>query len=160
MADGIKIDGLEVFADFGTNGLRFPFIKGGLQSLATFVGEDDDIPLATGKDAGQWRASYRDVALHGIVVGTGSTAQAVRESFRSRCQALIDKMDPETPVDIVAYPPHFGLGTGDSATLADCRPMSIDGPDPGVLLWYEGWEVTLNFRCIASPPDWSVTEAS
>lgn len=160
MADGIKIGGLEVAADFASNGLRFTFMRGGLQSLATFVGEDDDVPLAAGKDPGQWRASYRDVALHGIVVGTGSTAQAVRESFRSRAQALLNVMDPATPVSIVAYPPHFGLGTNDSATLASCRPMSIDGPDPAVLLWYEGWEVTLHLRCIDSPPDWAVTEGS
>ena len=160
MADGIKIDGLEVFADFNTNGLRFTFTAGGLQSIATFVGADDDVPLASGMDPGQWRASYRDVSLHGVVYGTGSTAQEVRESFRTRCQALVDKMDVNSLVDIVAPPPIFGLGTGDTATLSDCRPVSIDGPDPGVLAWYEAWEVTLNFRCIDSPPDWVVVEGS
>lgn len=159
MADGIKIGGLEVYADFTTNGLRFTFAGGGLQSLATFVGEDDDIPSAAGMDPGQWRASFRDVRLHGIVTGSGSTAQAVRESFRTNAAALIAKMDPATLVNIVAYPPHFGLGTNDTATLSDCRPMSIDGPDPADA-WYEGWEVTLTFRCIDSPPNWVVVEGS
>lgn len=160
MADGIKIGGLETYADFLTNGLRFTVIKGGLQSIAAFVGADDDIPLAAGMDPGAWRASYRDIALHGIVVGTGATAQATRESFRTRSALLIAEMDPATLVDVVVYPPHFGLGTNDTATLSDCRPLSIDGPDPSQLAWYEVWEVTLHLRCIDSPPDWVVNEGS
>ena len=42
---GITIGGLEVQSSFASNGLRFHFIRGGLQSLATFVGEDDDLEL-------------------------------------------------------------------------------------------------------------------
>jgi hypothetical protein len=153
MANGITLDGLEVQGSFTTNGLFFHFIRGGLQSLATFVGEDDDIPLAEGMDPGQWRASYRDVALHGLVTGTS------REAFRTNAAALIAKMDPATLITVVAFTPNFGLGVGDSATLSSVRPMSIDGPDPSVL-WYEGWEVTLNLRCIDSPPDWVAVEGS
>lgn len=159
MSDGIKIDGLEVFAAFSSNGLRFTFSAGGLQSIATFVGEDDDVPLADGMDPGQWRASFRDIALHGFVAGSGSSAQAVRESFRTASGLLIAKMDPATLVDVVVYPPHFGLGEGDTATLSNCRPMSIDAPEPSDL-WYEGWEVTLRLRCIDSPPDWVISEGS
>ena len=146
---GIVIDGLEVQTSFASNGLRFHFIRGGLQSLATFVGEDDDIPLASGMDPGAWRASYREIALHGIVTGTS------RENFRANAAALIAKMNPATLVDVVAHPPNFGLSAGTTATLSDCRPMSIDGPDPSDF-WYEGWQVTLHLRCIASPPDWVV----
>lgn len=160
MADGIKIDGLEVFADFTTSGLRFTFRAGGLQSLATWVGEDDDVPLADGMAEGKWRSPYRDVSLHGLVTGTGSTAQAVRESFRTRSGLLLAKMVPSDLHDIVVYAPHFGLGETDTATLSNCRPMSVDAPDPGELAWYEAWEVTLNFRCIDSPPEWVIVEGS
>lgn len=159
MADGLKIGGLEVFADFATSGLRFTVTRGGLQSLPTFVGEDDEVVGASGRDPGEWIADTREVAMHGFVVGTGDDAQAIRESFRTRSAALLAKMHVPTLVDIVAYPPFFGLGTGDTATLPDCRPLSIEGPDP-VDLWFEGWEVTLRLLCIGSPPDWVVDEGS
>lgn len=149
MADGLKIDGLEVFADFDTNGLGFIITRGGLQSLATFVGEDDEVVGASGREPGEWIADVREVAMHGMVVGTS------RENFRTRAAALLAKMDPATLVDLVAYPPLFGLSTGETATLSDCRPLSIEGVDPSAL-WYEGWEVTLRFQCIGSPPDWVI----
>lgn len=157
MANGIKLGSQEVFADFASNGLRFTFSRGGLQSLATFVGEDDDVPLASGMEAGQWRASYREVALHGFVTGTGSSAQAIRESFRTASGLITSVMNPASLLTITVYTPHFGLASGHTATLANCRPMSIDGPDPAELAWYEAWEVTLNLRSIASPPNWSVS---
>lgn len=147
MANGITIGGLEVQGSFSSNGLRFDFIRGGLQSLATFVGSDDDVPYAEGMDPGNWRASYRDIALHGIVTGTS------RENFRSNADALLAKMDPATLVTVVVYPTNFGLSTGEVATLENCRPMSIEGPDASEM-WYEGWEITLHLRCIDSPPDW------
>lgn len=153
MTDGIKIASLEVQGSFTSNGLRFHFIRGGDQSLASFRGEDDIIPAAAGRYPGQWIADTRDVALHGVVAGTS------RENFRTNAAALLAVMDPSTLVTITAYPPNFGLGAGDTATLANCRPMRIVGADPSDL-WYEGWELTLEFVCIDSPPDWSVTEGS
>lgn len=156
MANGITLGGLEIQGSLTTNHMYFTFIRGGLQSIATFVGQDDDVPLASGMDPGRWRASYRDIALHGTVTSTGATAQAARESFRTQAALLIAKMDPATLITIVAYAPNFGITVAQTATLTNCRPMSIDGPDPAELAWYEVWEVTLNLRCIKSPPDWAV----
>lgn len=155
MTDGIKIDGLETFAEFTTNGLRFHFIRGGLQSLPTYRGQDDTVPGASGLYAGQWTKGEREVALHGFVAGDGATDQEVRESFRTRAAALLAKMDVATLVDIVAYPPFFGLAVGEIATLSNVRPLRVVGPDPSDL-WYEGWEVTLELVCIDSPPDWVI----
>lgn len=155
MADGLKIDTLEVFADHATSGLRFTVTRGGPQSLPSYVGTDDAVLRASGRRPGLWLPDTREVAMHGIVQGTGSTAQAIRESFASRSAALIAKMDVATLVTLTAYPPFFGLATGTTATLTNCRPQGIDGIDP-VDLWFEGWEVTLRFLCIKSPPNWAI----
>lgn len=155
MANGIKVDGTELYADWLTNGFRFTFIRGGLQSLPSYRGEDDVIPQAAGRDPGLWTPDVREVVLHGLVAGTGASAQAVRESFRTRTDILLGLMDVTTLVDIVAYPPNFGLAAGEVATLPDCRPLAIEGEDAS-LHWYEGWEISLRFECIASPPDWQI----
>lgn len=144
MADGIKLDGLELQADFASSGYIFHFQRGGLQSLPTFRGEDDVIPEAAGREPGEYIADSLEIVLHGFIAGAGATAQARRESFRTRAAALIAKMDPSTLVDLVVYPPNFGLATGQTATITNVRPLRIGGPDPSVL-GYEGWEVTLEF---------------
>lgn len=159
MADGLKIDDLEVFADFDTNGLRFTVTRGGLQSLPTYVGEDDVVVGASGREAGEWIADTLEVTLHGQVAGSGASAQAKRESFKTRAETLLGKMDPTTLVDLTAYEPFFGLAEDEVATLSNCRPLGIEGPDPSTL-WYEGWELSLRFVCIDSPPIWVVSDAS
>jgi hypothetical protein len=164
MADGIKIASQEVFADYSSNGLRFTFRQGGLQSLATYRGEDDVVPEASGRAAGLWIADIREVTLHGLVdgvIGTSpSTEQDIREALATRYALLLTVMVPTALVTITVYPPHFGLGVGDFATLANCRPMRMVGPDPAELEWYRSWEGDLQFTCIDSPPEWSVDEAS
>jgi hypothetical protein len=155
MSDGIKIASLEVQADFGSNGLRFWFIRGGLQSLATFRGEDDVIPEAAGRYPGEWIADGREVALHGFVGSDGSDADSNRAAFASAYASLLAVMQPPSLVTITVYGPNFGLGLGQSATLANVRPQRIVGPDPSDL-WYEGWEGTLELVCIDSPPDWVI----
>ena len=137
-----------------SNGTYFEFIRGGLQSLASFRGEDDIIPSAAGRDPGQWIADFREVGIHGIVAGTGGS-QAGRESFATRSAALISEMDPTTLTTITVTAPDFGLGVGEVATLSNVRPQRIVGPDPSTL-GYEGWEVTLELVCIDSPPDWVI----
>ena len=149
MANGIILDGLELYGSFTSNGNYFTFIRGGLQSLPTYRGEDDVVPAASGLYAGQWTKDTRDVALHGIVTGTSRT------NFRSRADSLIAAMDPASLITISVYPPHFGLSTGEVATLSNVRPQRIIGGDPSDK-WYEGWEVTLELVCIDSPPDWVI----
>lgn len=155
MADGLKIATLEVQGSFGSNGLRFSVIRGGPQSLAIYRGEDDVIPEASGRDPGAWIADTREVVLHGFVAGDGASAAATRESFYDRFAALKAVFVPTTLVTLTAYPPNFGLGSGETATLANCRPMEIMGPEPSEL-WYEGWEGQLRLVCIDSPPEWVV----
>lgn len=156
MADGLKLDGLEVFADRTVNGLHFEISRGGLLSIPTYVGEDDEVVGATGREPGEWIADTLELAMHGTVVGASSDdPQVVRESFRSRAQALLAKLNPATLIDVVAYPPFFGLAVGQTATLSNVRPLGFEGQEPSPL-WYEGWELTLRFVCIDSPPIWVV----
>lgn len=155
MADGIKLNALEVQADFATSGLRFTFASGGRQSLATFRGEDDVVPEAAGRSPGQFIADMRELSLHGFVMGIGSDAQTNREAFATAFQSLLDVMVPTDLITITVYPPNFGLAVGMVATLLNVRPQRILGPDPA-RLWYEGWQGTLELVCIDSPPDWVV----
>lgn len=154
MANGILLGGLELFGSYSTNGLRFGFIRGGLQSIPDYRGEDDLVPEASGREPGVFTPDLLPVALHGVVDGEGDPTV-----FRSRAQALIDKMDPSTLLAIVVHPPHFGLGLGDTATLSSVRPQRIVGPDPSIY-GYGTWEITLELVCIDSPPVWVVAEAS
>lgn len=153
---GIIIASLETQASFSTNGLRFTFLRGGPQSLADYRGEDDIVAEASGRDPGQWIADTRELVLHGMIVGTGSTAQAVRESFATRAAALKAVMLPTTLVTVTVHPPNFGLAVGTTAVLSNCRPTSIDAAEPSAL-WYEGWEVQLHLLCIDSPPEWVIS---
>lgn len=156
MANGIKIGSQEVYADFTSNGIYCTFRSGGLQSLATYRGEDDVVPEASGRAAGAWIADVREVALRCFIQGSGSTPEDVRESFAARFALVLAVMNPASLVTITAYPPIFGLATGDVATLADCRPMRILGPDPADLAWYEAWQGELQLTCIKSPPNWEI----
>lgn len=156
MADGIKLGFVELQADFASNGLYFSFASGGLQSLATYRGEDDVMPEARGRYPGNFMVDQREVSLHGFVRGDGADAQALRESFRANFDILLNQMQPNTLVTITVFPPNFGLAVGYMAALASCRPQRIVGPEP-TQLWYEGWEGTLELVCIDSPPEWVVT---
>lgn len=156
MTDGIKIGSQEVYADFASNGLRFTFREGGLQSLPTYRGEDDIVPEAAGRAAGMWIADTRELALHGFIQGSGADEQARRESFKTRFALVLAVMIPSALVTVTVYPPHFGLAAATTATLTNCRPMRIVGPDPADLDWYETWEGDLQLTCIKSPPNWVV----
>ena len=159
MADGIKLNALEVQADFVTSGLRFHFTRGGLQSLATFRGEDDVVPEAAGRAEGLFISDLREVTLHGLVAGDGTGSQGNREDFATAFASLLAVMQPSGLITITVFAPNFGLAQGDMATLSNVRPVRMIGPDPSDL-WYEGWEGTLELVCIDSPPDWEVVPGS
>ena len=141
----LTIDGLELWQD----GYRFEFRAGGPDDLPEYVGEDDDVPGASGMDAGTWRKKARRVRLYGQVLGTGADAETQQQSYRTRMDALVAKMDVNTPVDLVAYAPTFGLSG--SSTLSDCRPMSMT---PERVVADLCWIGFLELLCIDSPPDW------
>ena len=153
MANGITIGGLELTE----NGYYFEIIQGGLDDIPEYRGEDDVVPEAAGMAAGLWTKHRRILKLHGTVEGSGATQALRRVSYRSRFDALVAKMDVATPIDVVVYGPREGLGAGDTATLADCRPQRIIGP---ASTGDEIREVTLELVCIGSPPDWLVDIAS
>lgn len=141
----LTIDGLELWQD----GYRFEFRAGGPDDLPQYVGEDDDVPGAAGQEAGEWRKQNRLVRLYGQVLGTGDDAEAQQTSYRTRMDALVAKMDVNTPVDLVAYAPTFGLSG--SSTLSDCRPMRMI---PETVVADLCWIGYLELVCIDSPPDW------
>jgi hypothetical protein len=144
----ITLDGLELWQE----GYRFEFRAGGPDDLPEYVGADDDIPGASGMDPGQWRARSRLVRLRGVVIGAGADIEAQQISYRSRMDALIVKMDPNSLVDIVAYAPTFGVSG--NWTLSNCRPLRTITEQAFGDMWWLG---VLELTCIDSPPNWQVS---
>ena len=141
----ITLDGLELWQD----GYRFEFRAGGPDDIPEYVGADDDIPGAAGMDPGNWTKRSRMVRLYGQVLGTGADAEAQQQSYRTRMNALVAKMDVNDLVDIVAFAPTFGVSG--NWTLSDCRPQRMVAEQTVADLCWIG---TLELLCIASPPEW------
>lgn len=134
-------------------GYWFEIINGGPDDIATVRGTDDIVPGASGRASGAWAKDVRTLRLHGIVAGEATESVTAAESFRTRMDALVAKMDPTALVDVVAYAPYLGLASGKTATLSDCRPQNITGnPSYGD----EVREMILELQSIDSPPDWVV----
>ena len=144
----ITVGALDV-TDLTTNGLLFEFRDGQPSRIPEYVGADDDIPLASGQDPGQWRATVRNVRLYGVVVGTGATLALQQSSFRSRMAALVAVMDVDSLVTITTAG-EFGATT---ATLTNCRPMRMTTEFEFGSVYWTGF---LEFTCIKSPPNWAV----
>lgn len=147
----ITIGGLEI-CDLSA-GYWSEVILGGPDDIAEYRGEDDVVPEASGRDAGTWIADTRILRIQTIVFGTGSTASAAAESYRTRMDALVLKMKPSSTVAVVVYAPLFGLASGTTATLSDCRPQNITGAPAG---GDQFRQVVLELKSIDSPPDWVV----
>jgi hypothetical protein len=141
----ITVGGLEI-CDLSA-GYWSEIVAGGLDDLASFRGEDDVVAEASGRDPGQWIADTRTLQIHTFVLADSAT------SYRSRMDALLAKMDPATLVTVVVYAPLFGLGTGQTATLANCRPRNVTGPPA---MGDQGRDCVLELVCIDSPPEWTV----
>lgn len=133
-----------------TNGLLFEFRIGQPSDLAEYVGTDDDIPTASGMDAGEWRARQRPLRLYGCVIGQGATPALQQASFRSRMAALVAVMDPDSLLTITTAN-EFGAA---SATLTECRPVRLTAEVEFASIYWVG---TLDLVCIKSPPNWAVT---
>lgn len=148
----LVLDGLEL-QDVAA-GIWFDVTEGGLDDLASWVGEDDVIPLAAGRDPGAWRADVRPLKLFGHVWGVGATPAIRRAAYRAKVDALVAKMQPDTLVALVAHPPNEGLATGKTATLSSLRPVGSKlGPVTG---WEGARAFELMLESIDSPPDWVV----
>ena len=155
---GLLIDSLDV--DDPANGYAGELIQGGPDELAEYVGEDDDIPGASGQDPGLWTPSIRTVRYRVDVWGDGATVGQRRASYYSRMTALRDKMTPDDLITLRIEGDsdgrHFGLGAGEALVLSNVRPLSVIG-EPVYL--YEIRRVVLTLKCIDSPPDWVPEES-
>ena len=147
----IKIDGLEI-CDLSA-GYWSEIILGGPDDLATYRGEDDVVPEASGMDPGLWVAESRILRIQTLIVGDGATGTLAAQSYRSRADALAAKMDPASTISVVVYAPLFGLSSGQTATLAGCRPQNITGAPA---MGDQGRLVVLELKSIASPPNWVI----
>jgi hypothetical protein len=142
----IVLDGLNL-TDLATNGTQFEFRRGTPSDLPEYIGQDDSVPGAAGRDPGQWMKTVLPVRLYGQVIGAGSTLAAQQASFRTRMDAVKAAMDVASLVTITTED-LFGVG---SATLSNCRPeRMVAETEFGDILWIGFLELT----CIDSPPEW------
>ena len=148
----LVLDGLEL-QDVAA-GIWFDVVAGDPDQLPVYVGEDDAVVGATGREPGEWIEDIREVKLFGHVWGVGVDAAARRAAYRAKVDALNAKLAAGNLIDLVGHPPNFGIGVGETATLSDLRPL---GSTPGPV---RGWDGARSFElileCIASPPQWVV----
>lgn len=148
---GLVLDGLELQDE--ANGYWFDIISGGIDDIAEYVGEDDEVMGATGLDPGEWIRGTRPLRIHGLVFGDGATLELTQISYRSRMDALLALMQTADLHPLIVHPPNFGLTGGTTATLSNLRPLRITG-EPALLEVKR--EVTLELVSINSPPEWVV----
>ena len=148
----LVLDGLEL--QDRAAGIWFDVVEGGLDDLATWVGEDDEVVGATGREPGEWIADVRPLKLFGHVWGVGATGALRRAAYRAKVDALMAKMQPDNLIALVAHPPNEGIATGQTATLSDIRPV---GSKPGPIRGWDGARAfELILESIDSPPEWVV----
>lgn len=145
----IQLAALNV-TDLVTNGLMFEFRAGHPSELPNYVGQDDNIPTATGMDPGNWTAKDRTLRLYGCVIGEGATVALQQSSFRSRMAALVAVMDVDSLITI-STTGEFGAT---SASLTNCRPQRMVTEFEFASIYWQGF---LELVSIKSPPTWSVT---
>ena len=148
---GLLLDGLEL-QDLDA-GYWFDVVDGGPDDVPEVIGEDDEVMGAPGLEAGNWIKRSRPVRLFGVVFGDGATDAAARESYRTRMDALVAKMQVSDLHDLVAHPPNFGLAAATAATLSNVRPQRIVGAPARQ---DASREMTLELVSIDSPPEWVV----
>lgn len=139
-------------------GIWFDVVEGDPDEPALYVGEDDEVVGATGREPGEWLPDVRQVVLFGHVEGVGATPTIRRAAYRAKVNALVAKMDASQLFTLVAHGggrfPNFGLVTGQTATLSDLR---FFGVKPGPARGWEGNRAfEIRYECIKSPPNWVI----
>lgn len=152
----LVLDGLEL--QDHASGIWFDVVRGGLDDLAEWVGEDDEVLEASGREPGEWMPDVRPLVLFGHIWGVGATRAASRAAYRAKVDALMHrttgKMRPSNLLTLVAHPPNEGLSSGQTATLSSLRPVGHkNGPIAG---WEGARSFELILESIASPPEWVI----
>ena len=152
----LVLDGLEL-QDLAA-GIWFDVVGGDPDVPPLYVGEDDEVVGASGREPGEWIADIREVKLFGHVRGVGATTALRRAAYRAKVAALVAKMDATALIDLVAHGSatmsNFGLAVGQTATLSDLR---FVGVTPGPTRGWEGdrsFEIT--YECIDSDLTWDI----
>lgn len=148
----LVLDGLEL-QDLAA-GIWGDIVEGDLDEPASYVGEDDEVVGATGREPGEWIADVREPVLLIHVWGVGATQALRQAAYRAKVDALKAKMNASNLIALVAHPPNMGLASGTTATLSDLRFTGVkSGP-------VNGWEgprtFEIHYECIDSPPEWVV----
>lgn len=129
-------------------------VEGDPDEPPMYVGEDDEVVGATGREPGEWLADIREPVLLIHVWGVGATVAARQAAYRAKVDSLRGKMNAENLIALVAHPPNFGLSAGQTATLSDLRFFGVKiGPTRG---WEGARTFEVRYECIDSPPEWVI----
>jgi hypothetical protein len=116
-------------------------------------GEDDIIPGASGREAGQWQRDIRRLQMPGFVRGIGGNQDERSASWHDATVALMAVMQLYgDPVPIEVDGPYLGIPTGTTRTLNARCVRVIPGPVQN-LMSFQPWSFEL--ECIDSPPEWA-----
>lgn len=98
----------------------------GFLGIPTMRGDDVTVPARAGRDAGDRVADVLQILLEGYVAGDDP------EDWRAKTDALLAVLDEDgqDPGTLEVLAPRFGLGTGQSATIA----ARVKNYVPGVIV--------------------------
>lgn len=140
-----------------TNGYMGTISAGGLDSIPTVRGEDDIVPGASGRVTRTRVGDSLPVVIHMLVMGSGSTHDAIAESYLTRMTALKDVFDPTAdPFTLTIHPTAKAVGgkvaSGKTATIK-VRCLRFVGPPA---IGDEVREFDIECESVDSPPVWVI----
>ena len=144
--------------DWTTGGYWITISVGGLDAIPSVKGTDTIYPRKTGRRRRARKSDALPVTLHAVVTGTGSTHDAIRESYLARMTALRAIFDPEAaaPFSLTIHPTAKAVGgkvgTGQTATL-NISVVRFTGPPA---IGDEVREFDIECECVDSPPAWVI----